>query len=69
MSNPTATTPSTSASGSNAAAGAAAAASTGATMHTQTIAAPLHSAGNDPPLQGEISARDFLRELDVRILG
>ena len=51
------------------AAPAAAAAALGATTHTQTIAAPLHFAGNDPPLQGEISATDFLRELEVRILG
>ena len=46
-----------------------AAAATGGSLHTQTIAAPLHFAGNDPPLAGEISARDFLRELEVRILG
>ena len=37
--------------------------------HTQTIAAPLYFPGNDPPLQGELTPRDFLRELDIRILG
>ena len=38
-------------------------------LHTQTIAAPLHFAGNDPALVGELSAVDFLRQLDIRLLG
>ena len=50
-------------------AAAPAAAALGTASHTQTIAAPLHFAGNDPPLSGEISPSDFLRELEVRILG
>jgi len=37
--------------------------------HTQTIAAPLHFAGNDPPTATELSPQDFLRQLEVRILG
>ena len=48
---------------------AAAAAQQGAVGHTQTIAAPLTFIGNDPPLQGELTAQDFLRQLEVRILG
>ena len=38
-------------------------------LHTQTIAAPLHFAGNDPVLAGELSEVDFLRQLDIRLLG
>ena len=38
-------------------------------VHTQTIAAPLHFAGNDPPLLGEMSPMDYLRELEIRMAG
>ena len=38
-------------------------------LHTQTIAAPLHFAGNDPVLAGELSAVDFLRQMDICLLG
>ena len=37
-------------------------------FQTQTIAAPLHFAGNDPKLEGELSAVDFLGHLHSRFL-
>ena len=37
--------------------------------HTQTIAAPLHFAGNDPPTANELKPREFLRQLEIRMLG
>ena len=37
--------------------------------HTQTIAAPLYFSGNVPPNPGELSALDFLRQMEIRMLG
>ena len=35
----------------------------------QTIAAPLIFVGNEPPTPNELSPQDFLRQLEIRILG
>ena len=37
--------------------------------HTQTIAAPLYFSGNVPPNPGELSALDFLCQMEIRMLG
>ena len=37
--------------------------------HTQTIAAPLYFLGNVPPNTGELSALDFLHQMEIYMLG
>ena len=37
--------------------------------HTQTIAAPLYFSGNVPQNPGELSAQDFLHQMEIRLLG
>ena len=37
--------------------------------HTQAIAAPLYFTGNLSPNPGELSAIDFLRQMEIRMLG
>jgi len=46
-----------------------AAAQNGNAQNVQTIAAPLHFTGNDSQGSAEITPKDFLRQLEIRILG